>query len=54
MGEVKLAAPMPSLLTIVTFFFMWLLVANLSYIIFVHKLQVPGLTDLVKRATGAA
>ena len=44
----------PSLVSVVTFFFLWLLVANLSYIIFVHKLQVPGLTDLVKRAVGAA
>lgn len=43
----------PSLVSVATFFFLWLLVANLAYIIFVHKLNVPGLTDLVKRAVGA-
>lgn len=43
----------PSLISVVTFFFMWLLVANLAYVLFVNKFHVPGLTDLVARATGA-
>jgi hypothetical protein len=44
----------PSIISVATFFAIWLLVANLSYMLFVVKFQVPGLTDLVKRATGAA
>lgn len=43
----------PSLISVVTFAAMYLLVSNLLYIIFVTKVQVPGLTDLVKRSTGA-
>lgn len=50
----SLADIKPSIISVATFFFMWLLVANLGYYFFVGKFQVPGLTDLVKRATGAA
>lgn len=44
----------PSLISVLTFAGMYLIVANLLYMLFVVKFQVPGLTDLVKRATGAA
>lgn len=47
---VTLADIKPSILSLVTFFFMWVLVSNLGKYLFVKTFQVPGLTPLVANA----